>query len=155
VRSAYHGPATALNRPGTRTTAPELNGGEGASPSGRGAALGSSEALGPTHGERGGVRWLGTNSVVGTEVRRDGGSLPEADKRPRVRTTSNGVASSYRCVHRVRGTGRLGRGVQRTGVLGQCECAGIGTEHSEAAISRSWCGGDAEGIFVGTPVARR
>jgi hypothetical protein len=36
MRSAYHGPATALNRPGTWTMAPELNGGEGASPSGRG-----------------------------------------------------------------------------------------------------------------------
>jgi hypothetical protein len=47
----------------------ELNGGEGAGPSGRGAALGSREALGPTHVERGGVRWLGTDSVVGTKVR--------------------------------------------------------------------------------------
>jgi hypothetical protein len=47
-----------------RSTEPELNGGEGAGPSGWGAALGSSQALGPTYGERGGVRWLGTNEVV-------------------------------------------------------------------------------------------
>jgi hypothetical protein len=51
------------------------------------------------------VRWLGTDSVAGTEARRGGDSLPEADKRPRVRTGSNGVASSYRCAHEVRGTG--------------------------------------------------
>jgi hypothetical protein len=44
-------------------------------------------------------------------VRRGGGSLPEADKRPRVRTISNGVASSYRRAHGVRGARRLGRGV--------------------------------------------
>jgi hypothetical protein len=68
-------------------------------------------ALGPAHGERGGVRWLDTNSVAGTYVRRGGGSLPEADQRPRVRTISNGVASSYRRAHGVRGAGRLGRGV--------------------------------------------
>jgi hypothetical protein len=36
-----------------RSTVSELNGGEGAGPSGRGAALGSGEALGPAHrGER-------------------------------------------------------------------------------------------------------
>jgi hypothetical protein len=74
--------------------APELNGGEGAGPSGRVVALGSSKALGPMHGERGGVRWLDTNSVVGIEVRCGGGSLPEADKRLSARMTSNGVASS-------------------------------------------------------------
>jgi hypothetical protein len=44
--------------------ASKLNDGEGAGPSGWGAALGSSEALGPTYGERGGVRWLGTDEVV-------------------------------------------------------------------------------------------
>jgi hypothetical protein len=36
--------------------APELNGGEGASPSGRGVAMGSGKALGTAHGEIGGVR---------------------------------------------------------------------------------------------------
>jgi hypothetical protein len=46
------------------STAPELNGGEGACPSGWGAALGSGEALGPTYGKRGGMRWLGTNRAV-------------------------------------------------------------------------------------------
>jgi hypothetical protein len=48
----------------TRSTVPELNDGEGAGPSGLGATLGSGEALGPTHGERDGVRWLGTDEVV-------------------------------------------------------------------------------------------
>jgi hypothetical protein len=57
------------------------------------------------------------------------------------------VASSYRRAHGVRGTGRLGCGMQRTTVLGQCEHARVGTEHSGAAISRSWRGGDAEGIL--------
>jgi hypothetical protein len=99
------------------STAPELNGGEGAGPSDRGAALGFGEALRHAHGERGGVRWLGTDSVVGTEARR-GGSLPEADKRPRARTTSNGVTSSYRRAHGVRGMGRLRHGMQHTIVLG-------------------------------------
>jgi hypothetical protein len=37
-----------------RSTAPELNDGEGAGPSGWGATLGSGEALGPAYGERGG-----------------------------------------------------------------------------------------------------
>jgi hypothetical protein len=36
----------------TRSTTPELNDGEGAGPSGWGAALGSGEALGPAYGER-------------------------------------------------------------------------------------------------------
>jgi hypothetical protein len=86
-----------------RSMAPELNDSEGATPSGWGAALGSGKALGPAQGERGGVRWLSTDSVAGTEARRGGGSLPEADKRPSARTTSNGVASSYRHAHGVRG----------------------------------------------------
>jgi hypothetical protein len=34
---------------------PELNGGEGAGSSGRGAAMGSGEALEPAYGERGGL----------------------------------------------------------------------------------------------------
>jgi hypothetical protein len=93
------------------------------------------------------VRWLITDSVVGTEAWHDGGSLPEADKRPRARMTSNGVASSYRCAHRVRGTGWLGHDVQRTTVLGQCERARVGAKCSEAAIGRSWHGGDTEGIL--------
>jgi hypothetical protein len=60
--------------------APELNGGEGASPLGWGAALGSGKALGPTHGERGGVRWLGTDEVVGIEA-----SMAETAYRGRTR----------------------------------------------------------------------
>jgi hypothetical protein len=62
-----------------RLTAPELNGDEGAGPLGRGAALGSGEALGPTYGERGGVRWLGIDEVVENRGERGSGGLSEAD----------------------------------------------------------------------------
>jgi hypothetical protein len=54
-------PGAELKRGGWTT---ELNGGECADPSGWGAALGSGEALGPAYGERGWVRWLGTNEVA-------------------------------------------------------------------------------------------
>jgi hypothetical protein len=47
-----------------RSTALELNSGEGAGLSGWGVALGSGEALGLAYGERGGVRWLGTDEAV-------------------------------------------------------------------------------------------
>jgi hypothetical protein len=62
-----------------RSTASELNGGEGAGPSGRGAALGFGEALGPAYGERCGVRWLGTNELAENRGERDGDGLSEAD----------------------------------------------------------------------------
>jgi hypothetical protein len=64
-----------------RSTAPKLNGGEGAGPSGRGAALRSGEAPGPTHGERGGVRWLGTDGVAEKRGERGDDVLSEMDKR--------------------------------------------------------------------------
>jgi hypothetical protein len=51
-----------------RSTAPELNDGEGVGLSGWGATLGSSEALGPAYEDRGWVRWLGTDEVAETEV---------------------------------------------------------------------------------------
>jgi hypothetical protein len=63
----------------TRSTAPEPNDGEGVGPLGRGAALSSSEAPGPAHGERGGVRWLGTDGVEENRGERGGVGLPEAD----------------------------------------------------------------------------
>jgi hypothetical protein len=63
-----------------RSTALELNDSEDISPSGRGAALGSGEALGPAHEERGGVRWLDTDSVVENRGEHGGDDLPEADK---------------------------------------------------------------------------
>jgi hypothetical protein len=59
---------------------PELNGREGAGPSSWGAALGSGEALGPTYGERGGVRWPGTDEVVENRGECGSDGLPEADK---------------------------------------------------------------------------
>jgi hypothetical protein len=61
-------------------TAPELNGSEGVGSSGQGANLSSREALGPTHGERGGVRWLGTDGVVENRGEHGGDGLPEKDK---------------------------------------------------------------------------
>jgi hypothetical protein len=57
----------------------ELKGGEGADPSGWGAALGSAEALGPTYGERGGVRQLGTDEVAENRGWCGSDGLPEAD----------------------------------------------------------------------------
>jgi hypothetical protein len=63
-----------------RSMAPELNGGEGVSSSGRGATLSSSEAPVPAHGERGGVRWLGTDGMVENRGEHCGGGLPKADK---------------------------------------------------------------------------
>jgi hypothetical protein len=47
-----------------RSTAPELNGGEGVGPLGWVASLGSGEALGPVYGDRDGVRRLGTDEAV-------------------------------------------------------------------------------------------
>jgi hypothetical protein len=45
-------------------TVPELNDGEGVDSLGREAALGSGEALRPAHGEKGEVRWLGTDGAA-------------------------------------------------------------------------------------------
>jgi hypothetical protein len=56
-------------------------------------------------------------------------------------------ASSYRRAHGVRRTGWLQHGMQHTTVLGRCEHARAIAERSEAAISRSWRGGDVKGIF--------
>jgi hypothetical protein len=78
-----------------RLTAPKLNGGEGVSSLGRGAAPSSREAPGPTHGEEGGVRWLGTDGVAGTEARYGGGGLLETDKRRCRRRDAMGGASFY------------------------------------------------------------
>jgi hypothetical protein len=70
----------------TRSTAPELNGSDGADPSGWGAALGSGEALGPAYRERGGVRWLGTDGAAenrggcGGDSLSEGGSSRGVDK---------------------------------------------------------------------------
>jgi hypothetical protein len=47
-----------------RLTVPKLNDGEGVAFLVREAALKLKEAPGPTHGERGGVRWLGTDRAV-------------------------------------------------------------------------------------------
>jgi hypothetical protein len=60
--------------------APELNGGEDVGPSCRGAAPRSSEAPGPAHGERGGMRWLGTDGVAENRDECGSDGLPEADK---------------------------------------------------------------------------
>jgi hypothetical protein len=62
-----------------RWTTPELNGSEGADPSAWGAALGFGEALRPTYGERGGVRWLGTDEVAENRGECGSDGLPEED----------------------------------------------------------------------------
>jgi hypothetical protein len=62
------------------STAPEVSSGEGVGSSGRGATLSSGEAPGPAHGERGGVRWLGTDGMVENRGECSGDGLPEADK---------------------------------------------------------------------------
>jgi hypothetical protein len=71
------------------STALELNDGEGAGPLGRGAALGSGEALGPTYSESGGVRWLDTDEVVENRGEHGGDGLSEADTAP-VQTRCSG-----------------------------------------------------------------
>jgi hypothetical protein len=71
--------------------APELNGGDGASHSGWGAALGSAEALGPTYGERGGVRWLGTDDVAENRGEARPGRLTRGRQRWGRRQTMGGV----------------------------------------------------------------
>jgi hypothetical protein len=76
---------------------PELNGGEGTGPSGWGAALGSGEALGPTYGERGGVRRLGTDEAVKNRGGYVGDGLPEADT-ARVRTRCRGGLLLKPCI---------------------------------------------------------
>jgi hypothetical protein len=65
--------------PLARSMASELNGSEGDGPSGRGAALGSGKAMGPAHGERGGVRWLDTDEVAKNRGKHDGDGLPGAN----------------------------------------------------------------------------
>jgi hypothetical protein len=59
---------------------PELNGSEGVISSSWGATPSSREAPGLVHGERGGVRWPGTDDVVENRGKRGGDGLPEADK---------------------------------------------------------------------------
>jgi hypothetical protein len=63
-----------------RSTAPKLNSDEGVGSSGQGATLSSGEAPGPTHGERGGVRWLGTDGMAENKGERGGDGLSEKDK---------------------------------------------------------------------------
>jgi hypothetical protein len=52
---------------------------EGANSLGWEAALGSGEALRPAHGEKGGVRWLGTDGVLESRGECGGDGLLEAD----------------------------------------------------------------------------
>jgi hypothetical protein len=62
-----------------RSMAPELNEGEGASPSGQREALGSGEAQGSVHGEGGRVSWVGTNRATENRGGCDRGGLLEGD----------------------------------------------------------------------------
>jgi hypothetical protein len=85
-----------------RSMVPELNGGEGADPSGWGIALGSREALGLAYRERGWVRWLGTDKVAKNRGECGGDGLPEADT-ALVRTRRRGWAP-FIAVHCVKAT---------------------------------------------------
>jgi hypothetical protein len=71
---------TEMRRSPARSTVSELNNGKGVGSSGRGATLSSGEAPGHAHGERGGVRCHGTDSVAENRGERGGDGLPEADK---------------------------------------------------------------------------
>jgi hypothetical protein len=102
----------------TQLMAPEVNDGEGAGPSGRGAAPRSSEAPGPAHGERGGVRRLSTDGVVENRGECGGDGLPEADRRPIVSTTSKTEGSFY--CHASRGSNTGLRKERGREVIVQC-----------------------------------
>jgi hypothetical protein len=95
TRSQLGGRMTEGRSSSARSTAPELNDGEGAGPSGRGAALRSDEAPEPTHMERGGVRWLGTDGVAKKRGKRGGDGLSEMDKRHWHGRDATGGASFY------------------------------------------------------------
>jgi hypothetical protein len=69
-----------MRRSPMQSMEPELNGGEGVSSLGWGATPSSSEAPGPAHREKGGVRWLGTDGVAENRGERGGDGLPEVDK---------------------------------------------------------------------------
>jgi hypothetical protein len=63
-----------------RSTASELNDGEGVGTLSRGATLSSGEAPGPAHGERGGVKWLSTDGMAENRGEHGGDDLLEVDK---------------------------------------------------------------------------
>jgi hypothetical protein len=73
----------------TRSTVLELNDGEGVTFLVWEAASKLKEAPGPAYGERGGVRWLGTNGAAKNRGGCDGDGLPEVDT-ARVRTRCRG-----------------------------------------------------------------
>jgi hypothetical protein len=58
----------------------ELNNDEVVGPLGRGATLRSSEPPRPVHGERGGVRWLGTDGVAENRGECGGDGISEVAK---------------------------------------------------------------------------
>jgi hypothetical protein len=84
-----------------RSTALELNGGEGGGPVARGAALSSGEAPRSMHEDGKRVRQLDTDSMAETEARCGGGGLPEVDKsRWCGRNAIGGGHPLYACVQR-------------------------------------------------------
>jgi hypothetical protein len=76
-----------------------LSGGEGGGPTTRGADMSSAEAPEPAHKDAKRVRQLDTDGVAETEARRDGGGLPEEDKRCWRRHNATVGVSSYRHKH--------------------------------------------------------
>jgi hypothetical protein len=113
---------------------------EGGAPWAREAALGYGGAPRPAQREGEAMR----------KAAHDGRSGQRIGER---RQRATGKGPFYKRTHEGRVTGWLGRGVQRTTTLGQCEHACAGVEHSEGGSG--WRGGDTKRVFVCTSVARR
>jgi hypothetical protein len=74
-----HSPESHSSKRGRRATTPELNVGEGVAFLVQEVAQKIMEALGPTYGERGGVRWLGIDGAAESRGGCGGDGLPKAD----------------------------------------------------------------------------
>jgi hypothetical protein len=103
------------------------------------------------------VRLLDTDCVAENKGERGDDGLPEADRRPIARTISKTEGSCYNRLLRGSNAGLFKeRGREVTAWHGdRASVRSHGAECSEGSNGRSWHGGDAEGIFVRTSVARR
>jgi hypothetical protein len=127
-----------------RSMAPELNGGEGVGSSSWGATPTSGEAPGPVHGERGGVRCLGTDSVE--ENRGEyGASVRSCDAEAQRQWESRGGHTSWvLSIHQRRG-GELDRGrnpgVHAAHRASPAHCAYPATHTHAGSTTQgpSWC----------------
>jgi hypothetical protein len=130
-----------------------LNGGEGAGPSGWGAALGSGEALGPTYGERGGVKWLDTNEVAENRGEARPGRLTEGWQRLGHRQMSGrGFLLSSRITWGQRGPTQGGTEGGEGSARRQSD-GSARARSNDVVVAATLRGGDTEGVH--TPLARR